>query len=200
MDLDFHNFSSPGLLRSRTIRSTAPLQQGSSLVAILLWLAFLLNLVEIVSPLYQSMHVHIGSSLSCVPKIGHSSTRHGSSFDARYTEHQHKFSLTYLSCITVVLFSEPRLVVHASTCPLWRSTAGWYLYGIPLLHRLWAQEDRAQQDSGQSTISNNWRSGWYWGNWCQTVVLQPIIDTFSVRFGRKHCDAARLGPRRRTIT
>ena len=48
--------------------------------------------------------------------------------------------------------------------------------------------------------SNNWRPGWHWRNWCQTVVLQPIIDTFSLRFGRKHCDAARLGRRRRAIT
>ena len=38
------------------------------------------------------------------------------------------------------------------------------------------------------------------GKWCQTVVLQPIIDTFSLRFGREHCNAARLGPRRRAIT
>ena len=57
-----------------------------------------------------------------------------------------------------------------------------------------AQEDRAQQDSGQPKESNDWRPGWFWGNWCQTVVLQPIIDTFSLRFSRKHCDAARLGP------
>ena len=33
-DLYFHNFSSPSLLKSRMIRSTAPLQSGSSLVAI----------------------------------------------------------------------------------------------------------------------------------------------------------------------
>ena len=52
------------------------------------------------------------------------------------------------------------------------------------LHRLWAQKDRAQQDSAQPTR--------YWGTWCQTVVLQPIIGTFSLRFGREHCDTARL--------
>ena len=40
----------------------------------------------------------------------------------------------------VVLFSESRPVVHASICPLWRSTAGWYIYGIPLLHRKRAPE------------------------------------------------------------
>ena len=83
------------------------------------------------------MHVYIGSSLSCVPKIGSSSTRHVSPCASQYIEHQHKFSLTYLSCVTVVLFSEPRPVVHASICPVWRSTVGWYFYGIPLLHRCW---------------------------------------------------------------
>ena len=31
----------------------------------------------------------------------------------------------------------------------------------------------------------------------QKWAIEPIIDTFSFRFGRKHCDAARLGPRRR---
>ena len=44
------------------------------------------------------MHVYIGSSLSCVPKIGHSSTRHVSLCASQYTEHQHKFSLTNFSC------------------------------------------------------------------------------------------------------
>ena len=51
------------------------------------------------------------------PKKGQSSTRHVSPCASQYTEHQHKFSLTYLSCVTVVLFSEPRLVVHASIYP-----------------------------------------------------------------------------------
>ena len=55
-----------------------------------------------------------GSGLSCVSKIGLSSTRHVSPCASQYTEHQHKFSLTYLSCDTVVFFSEPRPVVHAS--------------------------------------------------------------------------------------
>ena len=98
----------------------------------------------------QMTCVH-GSSLSCVPKIGHSTTRHVSPCASQYSEHQHKFSLTYLSCVTVVFFSEPRPFVHASIYPPWRSTAGWYFYGIPLLHRLRAQEDRAQQDSSQPT-------------------------------------------------
>ena len=67
----------------------------------------------------QMTCVH-GSSLRCVPKIGQSSTRHVSPCASQYTEHQHKFSLTYLSCVTVVLFSESRPVVHASICPLGR--------------------------------------------------------------------------------
>ena len=46
-----------------------------------------------------------------------SSTGHVSPCALQYTEHQHKFSLTYFSCVIVVLFSEPRLVVHASTYP-----------------------------------------------------------------------------------
>ena len=58
-----------------------------------------------------------GSSLSCVPKVGHSSTRHVSPCASQHTEHQHKFSLFYLSYVTVALFSEPRPVVHASIYP-----------------------------------------------------------------------------------
>ena len=44
-DFDFHSFSSPGFLKSRMICSKSPLQWGSSLVAISLWLVLLLNLV-----------------------------------------------------------------------------------------------------------------------------------------------------------
>ena len=47
-----------------------------------------------------------------------SSTRHVPLGVSQHTEHQHKFSLTCLSCFTVVLFSEPRHVVHASIYPL----------------------------------------------------------------------------------
>ena len=50
--------------------------------------------------------------MSCVPKIGHSSMRHVPPCTSQYTEHQHKFSLTYLSCVTVILFSE-----HKTCCP-----------------------------------------------------------------------------------
>ena len=46
-DFDFHSFSSPGFQKSRMICSKAPLQSGSSLVAISLWLVLLLNLVVI---------------------------------------------------------------------------------------------------------------------------------------------------------
>ena len=59
----------------------------------------------------------LGSRLSCASKIGHPSTRHVSPCASQHTEHQHKFSLTYLSCITVVLSSDPTPVVHASIYP-----------------------------------------------------------------------------------
>ena len=85
--------------------------------------------------------------------IGPSSTRHVCSFVARDTEHFLTFSFFYLSCVVVVFFSEPRPVVHVSNYPLRRSIAGWHFYGIHLLHRFWAQRDRAQQDSGQTTKS-----------------------------------------------
>ena len=78
-----------------------------------------------------------------------SSTRHVSSCASQYTEHQHKFSLTYFSCVTFVYLSDSRPVVHASIYPLWRSTAGWHFYGTPTSHRLWARKDRAQQDPVQ---------------------------------------------------
>ena len=48
----------------------------------------------------------------------HTSTRHVSPCASHCTEHEHKFSLTYPSCVTVVIFSETRPVVHASTYPL----------------------------------------------------------------------------------
>ena len=94
------------------------------------------------------MHVFLGSSLSSVPKIDHSSTRHVSSCASqKYTGHQPKFSLTCLSCVTDVLFSEPRPAV-----PTVKIHGGMALPRNST-HRqvIWAQKDRAQQDSGQST-------------------------------------------------
>ena len=44
----------------------------------------------------------------------HSSTRHVQSCASQYIEHQHKFSLTYISCVTFVYLSSSRPVVHAS--------------------------------------------------------------------------------------
>ena len=60
-----------------------------------------------------------------------SSTRHVSSFFARDTEHFLTLSFFYLSCVVVVLFSEPRPVVHVSNYPLRRSMAGWHFYRMP---------------------------------------------------------------------
>ena len=52
-----------------------------------------------------------GSSLSCVPKMRHPSTRHVSPCALQHTEHQHKFSLAYLSC-----YCRPRLQTQ-TCCP-----------------------------------------------------------------------------------
>ena len=62
-----------------------------------------------------------GSSLICVTKIGHSSTRHVSSCASQHTEHQHKFSLTYVSCVTFVYLSDSRLCcprIHLPTAEI----------------------------------------------------------------------------------
>ena len=83
-------------------------------------------------------HGSSGSSLSCVLKTGQSSARHVSLCASQYTEHEHKFSFTYLSCVTVI--PDPRPDVHVSINPPRRSTAGRYFCGIPLLHRLRAQK------------------------------------------------------------
>ena len=45
------------------------------------------------------------SSPNCVPKTIPSSTRHVSFLVALDTEHQHQFSLTYISCVTFVYLS-----------------------------------------------------------------------------------------------
>ena len=84
------------------------------------------------------MHVYIGSSLSCVPKIGHPSTRHVSPCASQCTEHQHKFSLTYLPLLCC---SRPLLRTQ-TCCPRIRLPTvkihGRYFHGIPLLHNsLW---------------------------------------------------------------
>ena len=78
------------------------------------------------------------SSVSCVPKLGHSSTCHVSFCVSQYAEQQYKFSLTFLSYVTVFL-SEPWSVFHASIDPLLRSTKGWDFYGAPLLHCIWVR-------------------------------------------------------------
>ena len=56
-----------------------------------------------------------------------------------------KFSLTCLSCVVVVFFSESRPVVHVSTAKIHGSMA---LLRKTLLHR---------------------RPGWYWRDWCQKI-------------------------------
>ena len=140
-----------------------------------------------------------------------SSTCHVSFFAAPDTDHQHKLSLTYLSNLTVILSFSPKPVDSRSMCALRRFTAELRFLGSPIAHRLWAQKDRARQESWGWTSrsntrqnygrwlskSNHWRYGWIWKNWCQVVVLQPVTETLRLWFSRKHWW---LGPRRRTIT
>ena len=89
-----------------------------------------------------------GSSLSCVAKKK-SSTRHVSSCASKHTEHQHKFSLIYLSCVAFVYLSDPRPVVHASIYPLYRSTAGWHFHRIPTSHNCGAHDVVQKIESGK---------------------------------------------------
>ena len=75
-----------------------------------------------------------GSSLSCVAKIVlHPRVMFHLALD-NTLNHQHKFSLTYLSSVTIVYFSGSRPVVYASIYLLQRSTAGWHFCGIPTSH------------------------------------------------------------------
>ena len=60
----------------------------------------------------QMTCVH-GSSLSCVPKIGHSSSRHVSPCASQHTEHQHKFFLS-LSLRLLLCYCRPLL--RTQTC------------------------------------------------------------------------------------
>ena len=60
----------------------------------------------------QMTCVH-GSRLSCVPKIGHPSTRHVSPCASQHTEHQHKFSLS-LSHLPLLCYC--RLLLRTQTC------------------------------------------------------------------------------------
>ena len=144
----------------------------------------------------QTTCVH-GSRLSCVPKKR--SVIHASWFALCLTVHwalPHRISLTYLSCVAVVFFSQPRPVVHVSNYPRqdgtstgFRSSTGHEPNGIEL-NRILVKPQNQRIDDQDDIEEIGFK----------TVVLQPIIDTLSSRFGREHCDAARLGPRRRAIT
>ena len=81
-----------------------------------------------------------------------SSTRHGSSFAARDTEHFLTVSLFCISCVVVVFFSEPRPVVHVSNYPLRRSTAGWHFYGIPFLPNNHTHQPHTKTNHAHRTI------------------------------------------------
>ena len=142
---------------------------------------------------------------SCAPKNIPSSMRHVSPFAARDTEHFLTFSFFYLSCVTVVLSSEPRPVVHVSSYPLRRSTAGWYFHGNPLLHTCTHCRLKRAQRAGHryhTHINRTWKStrtrtsrkfrvysishrNWYWsilkGFWMWirfTAPLHPGRDQY----------------------
>ena len=63
-----------------------------------------------------------------------SSTRHVSFLAVPDTYHQHKFTLTYLSNLTVILFYTPKLVVSRSVYGLRRFTAELRFLGSPNSH------------------------------------------------------------------
>ena len=64
-----------------------------------------------------------------------SSTRHVSFLAAPDTDNQHKFSLTYLSNLAVILFYTPKPVVPRSIKTLRPFTAELWFLGSPISHR-----------------------------------------------------------------
>ena len=87
----------------------------------------------------QMTCVH-GSSLSCVPKIGHSSTRLVSPCFSQYIKHQHKFSLIYL-----------HLLCHCR--PLLRNQD--LLSTHPVIHCEDPRQDGTSTEFHPSTVSRN---------------------------------------------
>ena len=86
---------------------------------------------------FITQHAWLKVKFYCVPKqITHPHVMVHSLLHATLGTSSQSVSFFHLSCVVVVIFPEPRLVVHVSNNPLWRSTAGRYFHGIPLLHRL----------------------------------------------------------------
>ena len=117
----------------------------------------------------------------------------------RDTDHIFAIPFLHVTPVVVIVLTKSRIVVRRYIYHWRRSTAGWRFHESPLLHRSWAQEDRARQDSGQPAKFDNWWQGLHGGNRCGTIGRgTPINDIFSLRVGRKHC--ARFGPRWRANT
>ena len=79
-------------------------------------------------------HAWLTFKVLCVKNIL-SSTCHVSFLAAPDTDHQHKFSLPYLSNLTVVLSHTHKLVDARSIHTLRRFTAAWRIFGNPISHR-----------------------------------------------------------------
>ena len=77
------------------------------------------------------------SSRICVPKTFCHPRVMSRSFAAPDTDHQHKFSLTYLSNLTVILFYTHKPVVSRSRQTLRRFTGEWRFLGYPFSHTFW---------------------------------------------------------------
>ena len=129
-----------------------------------------------------------------------SSTRHGSSFAARDTEHFLTASLFYLSCV-VVVFSRTQngcQRIQLSTAKTHGRMA--HLRNTPppqVFEPNWIELYRILVKPQNQTLTTRIilrRLGEKKLSYSQSLV-HSAYD-----FGRKHCDAARLGPRRRAIT
>ena len=139
------------------------------------------------------------------------STRHVSFLAAPDTDHQHKFSLTCLIYLPVVLSLTVLSFGFRSIKTLRRFTAEWRIHCNPMSHRLWAQSDPVQrpwtkknwawQESWDRSISNpgknygrwlskfyHWRCGRIWISCCRDA-LRPIKDTLRYDSGESIADS-----------
>ena len=109
-----------------------------------------------------------------------SSTRHVSFLAAHDTDHQHKFSLTYLSNLAAILFYTqacfPTIHIHTAT-----------IHGGVAVRARQEDQTRARIMEGdyQSPITEDMDE--FRKNWCQVVVQQTVTDTLRLRFSGKHC-------------
>ena len=90
-----------------------------------------------------------------------SSTRHLSFLAAPDTDHQHKFSLTHLSNLTLVFTHTLELVDARSIYTLRRVTAEWRIFGNPVSHT-WCIRDQVLCTSGKWMIKYCCSKGYCW--------------------------------------